>query len=162
MQVKTPEIFALIEAIGEHFRGNIANRFTRRALSSMILDPGSWNQIEDLTEKVENYRYQGYHLDELYAQILAVARFIYQARRQIGPNLKYLAQASGAERMTESDRVFRDMAVNNFAPNLQILADKVNELFVKVVALDKASAGAKTPVINQIPELKEIGRYLVE
>jgi hypothetical protein len=161
MQVKNPEIFTLIEGIGEHFRGNIANRFTRRALSSMTLDPGSWNLIEELTEKLENYRYQGYHFDEIYAQILALARFIYQARRQIGPNLRMLAQ-SGGERFSESDRVFRDMAVHNFEPNLKILADKVNELFVRIVALDKAAAGQKPPVISQIPELREIGRYLVE
>lgn len=77
------------------------------------------------------------------------------------PNMRYLA-STGNERVGASDKVFRDMAITNFGPNLKILADKVNELYVKVVAIDKESAGVKSPVFSQIPELKEIGRYLVE
>lgn len=160
MTLKNPDLFALIESIGEHYRANIANRFTRRALSSMQLDAGAWTLIEELTEKVENYRYQGYHLDELYAQILALARFIYQARKQVAPNLRALA--SVGERLGDMDRVLRDMAVNNFGSNLKVLADKLNELYVKVAAADKAQAGIKPTVLSQMPELREIGRYLVE
>ncbi|NLJ45119.1 MAG: hypothetical protein GX430_00980 [Treponema sp.] len=163
MQVKNPELFSLIETISQHYQTNIANRFTRRALSTMTLDAGSWGQIEELTEKVDNYRYQGYHLDELYTYILALARFIYQARRQVAPNLKFMATSGhGQERITDADRVFRDMAVNNFASNLKILADYLNDLYLKVVALDKEAAGAKQPAFSRIPELKELGRYLVE
>lgn len=163
MQLKNPEIFSLIESIGEHYRTNISNRFTRRALSTMSLDPGSWNLIEELTEKVDNFRYQGYHLDELYGQILALARFIYQAKREIAPNLRYTASNGNiGGHANESDRVFRDMAINNFMPNLTILADKLNELYVKVAAIDKAAAGQKSPVYSQLAELQEIGRYLVE
>ncbi len=163
MQVKNPELFSLIETISQHYQTNIANRFTRRALSTMTLDAGSWGQIEELTEKVDNYRYQGYHLDELYMYILALARFIYQARRQVAPNLKFMATSShGQERISDSDRVFRDMAVNNFASNLKILADYLNDLYLKVVALDKDAAGIKQPAFSRIPELKELGRYLVE
>jgi hypothetical protein len=159
MQIKNPEIFASVEGIAEHFRNNISNRFTRRGLSSMVLDPGTWNLIEELTEKFENYRYQGYHFDEIYAQILAIAKFVYQARRELVPNMRYLA---GGDRGPASDKVFRDMAVMNFGPNLKILADKVNELYVKVATIDRENAGPKGPVFGQIPELKEIGRYLVE
>ncbi|HTX72809.1 MAG TPA: hypothetical protein VMC79_08270 [Rectinemataceae bacterium] len=163
MQVKNPEVFSVIESIGDHYRTNISNRFTHRALSSMSLDPGTWNLIEELTEKSENYRYQGYHFDELYGQILAAARFIYQAKRQVLPNLRYLAGgASAGSQGVESDRVFREMAINNFGPNLKILADKLNELYVKVAALDKDAAGQKAPVYTTIPELREIGRYLIE
>ena len=161
MQIKNPEIFSAVEAIGEHFRSNISNRFTRRGISSMILDPGTWNLIEELTEKVENYRYQGYHFDELYSQILAMARFVFQARRDLLPNIRSLA-SGGNDRVGGSDKVFREMAIANFGPNLKILADKVNELYMKVVALDKENAGSKSAVYSQIPDLKEIGRYLVE
>ncbi len=163
MQLKNPEIFSAIESIGEHYRSNISNRFTRRALSAMSLDPGTWSLIEELTEKVDNYRYQGYHLDELYAQILALSRFTYQARREVVPSLRYTASSgTGPGKVSESDRVFRDMAVNNFGPNLKILADKLNELYVKVATIDKTQAGTRNPVYSQIAELHEIGRYLVE
>jgi hypothetical protein len=161
MQIKNPEVMSAVEALGEHFRSNISNRFTRRGISSMVLDPGTWNLIEELTEKVETYRYQGYHFDEIYSQILAMARFVYQARRELLPNIRLLA-SGGSDRIGGSDRVFRDMAIANFGPNLKILADMVNEIYMKVVAIDKENAGSKGPVFSQIPDLKEIGRYLVE
>jgi hypothetical protein len=162
MQCKDPAVFSAVAAIGEHYRTNISNRFTRRGISSMTLDAGTWNLIEELTEKSDNYRFQGYHLDELYAQILAMSRFIYQARRDVLPNLRFYLSSSRAEKASSSDKVFSDMAINNFGPNLKILADKVNELYMKVVAIDKESAGSKVPVYSQLPELREIGRFLVE
>lgn len=158
MQVKNAEIFSLIETIGQHYRNNIGNRFLRRAMSTMVLEPGNWNLIEILTEKAENYRYQGFHYDELYQQIVAIARFIYEARNSILPNLRHLASPVSSD----SDRVYREMAINNFGANLKILADYVNELYVKTVALDKESSGQKPPAYTRLPELSELGRYLVE
>ncbi len=162
MQLKDPAIFSAVEAIGEQYRTNISNRYTRRGISAMTLDAGTWSLIEEMTEKVDNYRFQGYHLDELYAQILAMSRFIYQARRDVLPNLRFFTSSSRVDNASASDKVFSDMAVNNFGPNLKILADKVNELYMKVVAIDKESAGSKGPIYSQLPELKEIGRFLVE
>lgn len=162
MQVKNPEILSVIEAIASHYRTNISNRFTRRALTTMSLDAQSWVAIEELTEHYENYRYQGYHLDELYSQILAIARFVYQARKQVAPNLRFMASSGGQAHVTEADRVFKEMAINNFSSNLKILADKINELYMKAVAIDKEYAGQTAPVFGQIPELRELGRYLVE
>jgi hypothetical protein len=162
MQCKDPAIFSAVESIGEHYRTNISNRYTRRGISSMTLDAGTWSLIEELTEKSDNYRFQGYHLDELYAQILAMSRFIYQARRDVLPNLRFFSSSSRVEKASSSDKVFSDMAINNFGPNLKILADMVNELYMKVVAIDKENAGPKGPVYSQLPELKEMGRFLVE
>lgn len=162
MQVKDPEIFSLLEKIGHHYRTNIANRFTRHALSTMSFEGNGWALIEEMTEKVANYRYQGYHIDELYLQILAMARFVYQSRRQLAPNLRMLAGAGHGQRVTEADRVFRDMAINNFDSNLKLLSDMINDLYTKVAALDREDAGTKPTVLSRIPELKEIGRYLVD
>jgi hypothetical protein len=56
------------------------------------------------------------------------------------------------------------MALKNFPVNLGILNDLVNELYVKTAALDRAAvegAGRKRPVYERIPELKNLGRYLV-
>lgn len=162
MLLKNPEIFASVEKIAEHYRANIANRFTRRALTGLSLDSSVWTLIESLTERLEDYRYQGYHVDELYSQILALARFVSQTRKQIVPNLRFLAGTGAPDRVSDGDRILRDMVVNNFASNLQILADMLNELYVSVVAIDKELSGAKPPVYTRLPELREIGRYLVE
>jgi hypothetical protein len=158
LQIRDALIIRLIEQISEHYTTNIANRFIRPALLQLPLDKMNWDQIEVLTEKIEQFRYQGFHLDELYRQIAAAARFVSIARRELVPFIRTrLGGASG-----NADRVFREMAVNNFGSNLQLFADMLNELFVKLVELDKDAAKKdRKPLYLQIPELSDIGKQLV-
>ena len=155
--VRDAQIIRLIERIGEHYRTNISNRFIRPALLQLPLEKQSWDQIEVLTEKIEQYRYQGFHLDELYRQIVACGRFVSITRRELVPTLRNRLSGSGSA----SDKVLRDMAVNNFGSNLQVFADLVNELYVCLVELDKFEAKGHRPVYLSIPELRDIGRMLV-
>jgi len=157
LQIRDAQIIRLIERIGEHYRTNISNRFIRPTLLTIPLEKQSWDQIETLTEKIEQYRYQGFHLDELYRQILAAARFVSVIRRDLVPSLRNrLAMSS-----TGPDKVLRDMAVNNFASNLQVFADLVNELYILLVELDKNEAKGRRPLYMSIPELNDVGRMLV-
>jgi hypothetical protein len=89
--------------------------------------------------------------------VLAAAHFIHQARTKMLPNIKALLAQGG----TEQDRVLREMAAQNFPVNLAILSDLINELFMKTTSLDRAAHEKKRPVYERIPELKEIGKYLV-
>ena len=157
MQIRDAQIMRQIERIGEHYRTNISNRFIRPILLQMPLDKEVWDMIEKLTEKVEQYQYQGFHLDELYRQVAAAARFVGITRRELVPNLRtrFGAGSDGP------DKVLRDMAVHNFASNLQVFSDMVNELYVKLVELDKLEAKGKRPVYMTIPELNDIGTLLV-
>lgn len=159
MVLQDPELISSIEEMGEHYRANISNRFTQRALDSLSFDPAERDRAQDLLEKSGSYRYQGFHLDELYAQILSAARFVYYARSQALPTLRMEAGRHGGHQATQ-DRVLCEMAVNNFAPNLNILADKIGDLYSKVVALDKEAAGPGKPVYARLPELGDLGRFL--
>ena len=157
MQIRDAQIVRLIERIGEHYRTNISNRFIRPTLLQIPLEKQAWDLIETLTEKIEQYRYQGFHLDELYRQIIAASRFVAVTRRDLVPSLRnrLISGNSGP------DRVLRDMAVNNFASNLQVFADLVNELYVLLVELDKNDAKGRRPLYMSIPELADVGRLLV-
>ena len=137
---------------------NISNRFIRPALLQLPLEKQAWDLIEVLTEKIEQFRYQGFHLDELYRQVVAAARFVFITRRDLVPTLRNRLSAGGG---AESDRVLRDMAVNNFGSNLQVFADLVNELYVSLVELDKLDAKGRRPLYMSIPELQDIGRLLI-
>lgn len=159
MQVKDPEVVRLIERLGEHYRTNISNRYIRPALLLLPMDNQSWDLIENLTEKSELYRYQGFHLDELYRQIAAAARFTSSARRELAPSLR--ARLGGSSHSADADKVLRDMAINNFSSNLKLFADLLNELYLKLVGLDKEAAKGKAPLYTQLPELRDIGRQLV-
>jgi hypothetical protein len=148
----------LVEHISEHYRTNISNRYIRPALLQLPLDKQTWDLIEILTEKTEQFQYQGFHLDELYRQIAAAARFVAMVRRDLVPGLR---NRSGFPDVTGPSKVLRDMAINNFASNLKVFADLVNELFVQLVELDKEDSKGHMPLYVQMPELKEVGRQLV-
>jgi len=156
--ITDPQIVRLVERISEHYRSNISNRFIRPALLQLPLEKQSWDLIELLTEKVEQFRYQGFHIDELYHQIVACARFVALSRRELVPILRSRLTAGGS---MGSDRVLQDMAVNNFGSNLQLFADLVNELFVNLVEIDKRNAKGRRPLYLSIPELQEVGRLLI-
>jgi hypothetical protein len=155
--IKDPDIYRIIEKIGDHFQHNVSNRFIRKALVVLELQQSEWDRLENLTNKAEYYKQQGFQLDELYDMILASAHFIHQARTKLVGNLRgMLAQGS-----TDQDRVLRDMAAQNFPVNLAIFSDLVNELYMKTTSIDREAHENKKPTYEKIPELKDIGKYLV-
>ena len=154
MQVSDASITRLIERIGEHYKSNISNRFIRPALLQLPFDNQSWDLMEDLTEKPPA---QAIHLDELYREIVAAAHFVSVVRREL-PTIR---SRVGRSDPSSPEKVLREMAVNNFASNLQVFADLVNELFVKLVEIDKANAKGHMPLHVKMPELGNIGRLLI-
>jgi hypothetical protein len=126
-------------------------------LLQLPLEKQTWDLIETLTEKIEQYRYQGFHLDELYRQIVAAARFVSVTRRDLAPTLRNRLSGGAAG----PDRVLREMAVNNFGSNLQLFADLVNELYVCLVELDKIDAKGRRPLYMSVLELNDVGRLLI-
>jgi hypothetical protein len=155
--IKDPDVFRIVEKIGEHFQNNVSNRFIRKALVMLELQQSEWDRLENLTIKSEYYLQNGFQFDELYEMVLASAHFIHEARLKMLPNLKaILAQGS-----TDQERVLRDMAAQNFPVNLAILSDLINELYLKVTELDRAAHEKKRPVYERIAELKDLGRLLV-
>lgn len=155
--ITDPHVIRLIERIGEHYCTNISNRFVRPVLLQLPLEKHLWDAIEILTKEMEQYQYQGFDLQELYRQVSACARFVYLTRRDILPTLRsrVTAPPSGV------DKVFSDMAVHNFGSNLKVFADLVNELYLRLVELDKRQAGGHRPLYLTIPELADVGRFLV-
>jgi hypothetical protein len=156
--IRDAHIVRLIEQISEHYRTNIYNQYIRPALLQLSLDKATWDLIDVLTEKVEQFRYQGFHLDELYRQIAACARFISVVRRDLVPGLR---NRTSIPAVTGSNKVLRDMAINNFASNLQVFADLINELYVKLVEMDKLDVKGHMPLYVRMPELKDMGRQLI-
>jgi hypothetical protein len=156
-RIKDPHIIRLLEQISEHYKVNISNSFLRPVLLQIQVDKNTWDLIEVLTEKMDLYRYQGFHLDELYRQIAACARFIEVARNKTTIKTKLNLLPTGGH-----DKTLRDMAVSNFSSNLKVFSDLLNELYVSLVDMDKKDAGGyKEPVYTQMPELYNIGRLLV-
>ncbi len=164
MAIKDPEIYKIVERIGDHYTTNVNNRFVRKALVTMDMPQSEWDRLDGLTTKSDYYKAQGFQFDELYEMIIAAAHFIYKARQSILPNIRSMVTGSplgSSKGGSDQDKVLRDMAARNFPVNLQILTDLVNELYVRTATLDRQAHEKKPPVYERIPELKELGRYLV-
>jgi hypothetical protein len=154
MQIHDAAVSTLIERIGEHYRKNITNRFIRPALLQLSIDNQSRLLMEDLMEKEIS---PTIYLEEVYRQIAAAAHFADIARRDL-PGL--LTRVSRAD-PSAPDKVLREMAVKNFGVNLQILADLISELFVKLAEIDKSNTRGAATLYSRMPELSNVGRLLV-
>jgi hypothetical protein len=162
MQLSSTELLGLVDDLGSHFRDNLANRFTRKAVYSLNLGPGQWDLIDALVERIDAYRLAGYRIEELYQQVLAAARLVKALREDLMPRIRNYVLMAAPPNESHSDKVFREMAINNFGANLKIFADRLNLLYLKAVELDKAdAAGKREPAYTRMPELKEIGKLLV-
>jgi hypothetical protein len=167
MVVKDPDIYKIIDKIKDHYNNNIYNRYIRKALLTMKISQNTWDQLDSLSEKAAYYKVQGYQFDELYDRIIAAATFIFHARKEVLPNLSILL-AGGTDTVftkgqggENTSKILTQMAINNFPVNLKIFSDMVNELYLKTVDLDKKMHKGEKSVYERIPELKEMGHYLV-
>jgi hypothetical protein len=157
MQIRDPQIIRLIDHFGNHYRTNISNRYLRPALLQLSLENQTWDLIEILCEKMDQYRYQGFDLQDLYRQIGAAGKFISVAKRDLITSLRTRLPVDPG-----SDKVLRDMAVNNFASNLKLFSDLVKELYKELMTLDMADAKGKRPLYKQMPELLDFDQMLME
>ena len=157
-QVRDAQVISLIERIGEHYRTNIANRFIRPALLQLPLDKATWNHIENLTEKYEQFHYEGFHLDELYRQVAAAARFVAATRRDVAPSLRQRLSGGSSG---GPDKVLKDMAVNTFSSNLNLLAELLNDLYTRLMDIDIVAAKDKKPLYQQVTEFRDLEDILL-
>jgi len=153
-QITDESVVRLIKQLVDHYHTNISNRFIRPVLLQIQFDDMLWAQIESLTERFDQLGYQGYHIDDLYRQIGALAKFVYAVRREIAPTLRYRI---GNNFSDKTDKVLRDMAIHNFSSNLQVFAGLIYELYNKLVELDTAATKkGKRPIYKQYAELDDI------
>jgi len=151
------DVFDTLDEVRKHYRSNMSNTFIRSALLSMDMPYDQRNSIENVTEKLEMYKNQGYRFEELYNGIYSLAVFIYKARLDVIPGIKVSSLLKDA---SPSEKVLAGMAADNLKANLNILADRVNELYLKVVRLDVKSHKVKSPVYTRMEELDKLGQLL--
>ena len=148
----------IAERIGRHYNENIATRFLRPVFAQILSDIDLSRHIVDLTEHSEDFVLQGFHLDDLYYDILSMVRFVYLVRRDILPNLSSLTEAN--TKMATADKVYRNMAFSNLGPNVDILASLVLELYHAALEYDKKNAANGRDVSRRIAGLADVERLL--
>lgn len=157
MIIKDAGITSQLLAIADHYNSNISTRFIRPLLTGILSEDEISRPLTALSEQSETYSLQGIHLDELYQQIVALSRFVFRVRTDILPNLRTLA---GHSQQNDANKIYRDMALNNFGANIQILAELSYDLFGKTVDYDKSFGEKGRPVYRELPALQEVPRYL--
>ena len=151
-------IAEIIVRIGRHYNENIATRFLRPLFAQILSNIDLSRHIVDLTEHSDDFVLQGFHLDDLYYDIIALARFIYLVRRDVLPNINSIAEAN--TKLATADKVYRNMAFSNLAPNLNLLSSMVLELYRATLQYDTKMAGRSKTVASRITSLADIERLL--
>ena len=147
-------IAEIIVRIGRHYNENIATRFLRPLFAQILSNIDLSRHIVDLTEHSDDFVLQGFHLDDLYYDIIALARFIYL----VLPNINSIADAN--TKLATADKVYRNMAFSNLAPNLNLLSSMVLELYRATLQYDTKMAGRSKTVASRITSLADIERLL--
>lgn len=152
-------IFDILEKVINHFNLNINNQYLHQVLMTMAVPDDVWSTLEKMGDKFEYYRTQGYSFKDLYGIIYSAALFIHHMKTEVKPNIRPLVTRLVTSAGSNS-RVIQTMLINNFASNVAVFSDLVNELYLGVVSLDK-ERNKKFPVFKKMLELEEIGAYLI-
>lgn len=159
MQFRSPELFQKLETLASHYKSNVASPHLKAELPALSLTQRDWDEVELITARQEIFRHQGYHLDELYVKLLALARLVNHARTQLAPVLRARVSGRNANR-SGTEKLMADMAVANFLPNLEVLARMVKELYELTRQEDAAQNQGKHRALASVPEAKEIPALL--
>ena len=146
MQIKDQETMSLLEGLADHINNNVRNRYLRPAMQTMNISDREWALIDSVSEKSEYYRLQGYHFDELYERLHALAHFVRSADENLRPRLRQILHGSAG---SAQDRVVRDMTINNFPANLDILRDSLIRVFRHVARIDEESHPGQPPAYRR-------------
>jgi hypothetical protein len=160
MLVQNTILFHQLEKISQHYRQNVANPYIKPEFYRLHLDKNVWNLIEELTERNQTYRQQGYHLDELYRMLWAVALFIKVARSQLVDQITAIIK-SAYRTKKNSDQLIAQMSAENFAGNLGLLGQMVYEAFTTLTQIDEQNAKGIKPIYKRMEEcqlIMELGK----
>ena len=153
--VKDDNVTRIIERAAYHYHLNITNRVLRPYILQLYLDERTWSNIVNFTEKLELYRDKGFDLNELYKQLAACARFLETVRNGI-----HAIRGKVKDDRNASDKIYREMTVNNLPNNLKTFAELLNALYVILVDIDERSAENNIPIHINFPEFEKISRTL--
>lgn len=160
MLVDDRVIAEIVVRIGKHYSDNIATRFLRPLFAQILSNAELSRHILELTEYAEDFVVRGFHIDDLYYDIIALARFIYLVRRDVLPNITSLAESN--VNVTSADAVYHTMAFSNLGPNINLLSSMLLELYHTTLAYDKKISGRRKTVASRIADLSEVERLLMQ
>ena len=159
MQVKSPELFQKLEVLADHYQHNVASTHLKAEFAALSLSRRDWDEIELITTRLEIFRQQGYHLDELYLKLLSLARLVHQARLQLVPHVKSFVSHRYATK-APAERLMAEMAAANFGDNLSLLAEHVLTVFFLAKKEDMDQNHGRTKDLASVPEAAEIESLL--
>lgn len=155
-----PEVLEAIKKLGEHFQTNVNNRYMRDILVRLDVSDSDWRSIERLTSPRQIDDVQGYRLEQLYDGIIALAHFIYTARREAVPAIGNFIP-HGASPIVK-------MAIKTFPANLSSLSEMTYDLYKRARGQDKEASGRERPgqarpggpMQRRFEELSRVEHYL--
>jgi hypothetical protein len=145
--IDDPETLEAVKRLAEHFQANVNNQHLRDILIQLDVSDSDWRMIERLTSPRQIDDIQGYALEQMYDGIIALAHFVYTARREAVPAISKVIPH-------EASPIVK-MAIKAFPANLATLSDMVLDLYQRI----RGQAGDVAPG-RHFEELSRVEHYL--
>lgn len=161
MLVKDNEIFERVEKLKNLYNNIVHNQIIRKRLLEASISMDTWVNIEELFDNNHLYQINGYDLERLYSQIISLVSFYNTFKKDVVESLKKVPDIM-IERMDPHNKMLFKMTLGAIDYNVKGFADLIADLYHKATNADKKAHGQDEAIYKSFPQLKDIGRSLID
>lgn len=161
------EVKGLLIKIKKHFLEHIENKYIKNYILRIDIPSSMYNDINKIIDHEFSYFDSNIFIEDLYRAIYAFAKYINILRKKLLPEISkmdgssYLFDKVSGTSFSQQDRVIQKMVIKNYPMNLKIFTDMINNLYTASYDYD-IEKNKNNPILSQIKELNDIGKYLVD
>ena len=161
MNVKDSAITESIGKLKKLYLTIMGNSLIKRHLYDSIVARDIWVNIEDLLGISKAAQTNEYNLEELYLQIISLVSFLNVLRNDVARHLKAVSE-SVMSRMEANQKILYRMTLGALDYNIDTLADRIGDLFLIITRTDVSLSGEEKAHYRKFPQLKDLGKSLIQ
>ena len=152
------DLSAATEKLKEIYQQLSQNRVLRSYMLNSSLTPEEWRDIERLSEEPTEIPENNQQLRELYLSIEGMLRFLEVLRDEVAPAV-YNAAATGGASGGSQDRLIAQMTRQTLPYNIQLLHDRLADVYPALVAVDRELNSSRTLLSREFSDLQDASRW---
>lgn len=158
--INATDIKEKMKEIKHHYDSNLHNKYVKHIIMKLDMPYSATQDLKKLLESEIVYVDTRGAVEDLYNGIRAVGILMKEIETEVVPNIKAF-QESYSARLEPNERVLFQMAIRNYPMNVELLGQKVFELYKMVFAFDKYKF-EDNPAYKHITEFGEIEKFYIK
>lgn len=158
--INAADIKEKMKEIKHHYDSNLHNKYVKHIIMKLDIPYSTTQDLKKLLESEIVYVDTRGAVEDLYNGIRAVGVLMKEIEVEVVPNIKAFAD-SYSTKLEPNERVLFQMAIRNYPMNVDLLGQKVFELYKMVFAFDKYKF-SDNPGYKHINDFQDIEKYYVK